>query len=823
MLVWNGSAHSALKTFASEGSPFRPIPSRLSVRRLAQAAGETPFRRLLLGLLILAVVVPAAAESPGPAVEPDGGPADPRIPLVEQRVGRDAPWGAGGEKHSQQALAAVEKVLAEDPAAARSGLDYLRGHLLLQLGRRQEALEAFAATMGAAPELGAYSRYRLAVEQEALGHPEVAAGLTATLLGSDPPSALVVSAVRLLERTLAAGGDCRLLRGLVQLRWRGEARRRLALASAGCAARGGDPKAAADQYFELLERERRDDVARTSAERLIAAGPGEWSARHQLLVGLAFYNHREFERAIPHLARALVQLPAATDVTSREEFDCRYALARSHFWLGRHESAAAAFDTLAKATRNPEQRAQALHQKARCLELAGDWQAASATFASAYQARPQSRGWADAALISHLRLEWLGGDQTAALEAYRKLVAHRRVGTAARALLFLASSELVQGRVDRAEGWLASAERLGNVAKPELLFWRGRLEEGRGRLEEAVTFYARALGEDAYHPFGRAARARLEDEAAAPTARRVGRRLAASERPDELYRAWLLLGAADPQGQRARRELESYLAADRAAAPFLRLAREPAGRWPLWRAELERPEEMLLALGLFDQGASAVLRHFPVAEPPLAFTGSLVLARSGETKQSLYIAEILAERIPRQLYPAFLSTSYRRLLFPLSYGGLIRREAGERGVDPFLLAAVIREESRFDPRAFSAASARGLTQFVFPTARRVAEKVGLGPITPADLENPETAIILGAAYLEELLTRFGGATPQAVAAYNAGEPQADLWRRYCLSDEPEEYLTKVAFRQTRAYLAKVLTSREHYAELYGSAVEPSAE
>ncbi len=805
--MWNGSAPSAL----------RPVPDR----------------RLLLSLLLLAGTTVAAAQSPGPAAGTDPeGPADPRIPLVEQQVER-AP------NRTRQALAAVEKALAEDPTAARNGLDYLRGHLLLELGRRQEALEAFAATMGAAPELGAYSRYRLAVEQEALGHPEVAAGLTATLLGSDPPAALVVPAVRLLERTLAAGGDCRLLGNLVRRRWRGEAGRRLALANAGCAERAGEGKAAAERYRELLERGRRDDVARTAAERLVAAEPGPRSARNELLVGLTFYNHREFERAIPHLARALVQTPAATDVTTREEFDCRYALARSHFWLGRYEPAAAAFDALAQATRNPEQRAQALHQKARCLELAGDWPAASATFASAYQARPQSRGWADAALISHLRLEWLGGDRDAALEAYRKLVAHRRVGTAARALLFLASSELVQGRVDRvagdrvaddrvagdrAEGWLASAERLGNVAKPELWFWRGRLEEGRGRLEEAVTWYSRALGADAYHPFGRAARARLEGDTAAPTARRVGRRLAASERPDELYRAWLLLGAADAQGQRARRELERRLAEDRAAAPFLRLTREPAGRWPLWQAELERPEEMLLALGLFDQGASAVLRHFPVAEPPLAFTGSMVLARSGETKQSLYIAEILAERIPETLYPTFLSTSYRRLLFPLSYGPLILREAGERGVDPFLLAAVIREESRFDPRAFSAASARGLTQFVYPTARRIAEKVGLGPISPADLENPATAILLGAAYLEELSAQFGGAVPQAVAAYNAGEPQAELWRRYCLSDEPEEYLTKVAFRQTRAYLTKVLTSREHYAELYApAAVEPAGD
>ncbi len=766
--------------------------------------------------LLLALGPPVAAQAPG-AADPEG-PADPRIPLVERQV----------ELDHREALRAVEQALAEDPATARSlGLDYLHGHLLLRLGRRQEALEAFAATMGAAPELGPYGRYRLAVEQQALGHPEVAAGLVATLLGSDPPRSLVAPAVRLLERTLAEGGDCRLLGGLEKQRWRGEERRRLALARAGCAAREGDPEAAEKGYRKLLEKERRDEVARTAAERLTAAWTGRQDARGHLLVGLTFYHPREFQQAIHHLARALVQVPAAAAVTPQEDFECRYALARSHFWLGAYAPAAAAFDSLARTTADPERKAQALYQRARCLELSGDWETASAAFAGAYRARPSSRQWADGALISHLRLEWLRGDEVEALEAYRRLVAHRRNGTAARALMFLASSELVQGRLERADGWLGSAARLGNVSKPELHYWRGRLEEGRSRLEEAVRQYAQALAEDPYHPFGGAARRRLEDDATAPTVRRLGRRLAGSEHPHELYAAWLLLGAADPQGREARRKLERRLEADQAAAPFLHLTREPARRWPLWQAELEAPEEMLLALGLFDEGAAAVLRHFPVASPPLAFTGSLALARAGEVKQSLYIAEILAERMPRDLRPDFLSVAYRRLLFPMNdgppgYGPLILREAGERGVDPYLLAAIIREESRFDPRAFSSASARGLTQFVFPTARRIAAQIGLGPISPRDLENPETAIVLGAAYLAELLEEFGGAVHQAVAAYNAGEPQADLWRRYCLSDEPEEYLTKVAFRQTRTYLAKVLTSREHYAELHGPAAATTA-
>lgn len=754
-------------------------------------------------MLVLASAVAGVVFHGGAALgEP---PADPRIPLIEHRLDRN-PRGA---------LQLLERTVREDPEAARElGLDYLRGHLLLELGRRQEALEAFATTMGTTPELGAYSRFRLAVEQEAHGHPEVAAGLVATLLGSDPPSALVAPAVRLLEDAIFHGGDCRLLHDLRSLGWGTEGRRRLTLVRAECAAREGDGAAAGSLLRQLLEEERGDHAARVAAEMLAATRPEREDARTHLLLGLAFYEHREFDTAIYHLARAMVQLGSAADVSRREAFECRYALARSHFWLGRYEPAAAVFEALAKTTDDPTRRAQVLYQRARSFELAGRWEQAVPAFQLAYQTQPAGR-WADAALIAALRLLWLQDREDDALEMHRALVERRFHGTASRALLFLAASDLVSGRADRADGWLADAARLDRVADRELDYWNGRLEELRGRRSAAVERYARVLGDDPHHPFGGAARRRLATPELAPSARALGRRLAGSDRPEELRTAWRLLGDGDPGGQRARRRLEELLSGDGRAAPYLRLTLRPAPEWPLWRAPARRPEEMLLALGLFAEGSSSVLRHFPVTDPSLAFTGSVLLSRAGEHRRSIYVAEILAKRLPDTVPAELLPPAYRQLLYPFGYSYLFLREAARRDVDPYLLAAIVREESRFDPHAFSGASARGLTQFVFPTATRIAATAGLGAIAPRDLERPEVAITLGAAYLQELLAEFDGAVHQAIAAYNAGEPQAALWRRYCLSDEREEYLTKVAFRETRRYLEKVLTSRQHYTELYG--------
>ena len=731
---------------------------------------------------------------------------DPRIPLVQKQVARD----------HLGALQAVEEVLVTHPAEGqRWGLDYLRGHLLLLLDRRQEALEAFAATLGTTPELHAHSRYRLAIEQASMGHPKVAAGLVATLLGSNPPSQLIEPATRLLADAVSDGGDCRLLNNLEKSRWSNTVRRRLRLIRAECDGRFGQASSERERLMALLEEERGDGVAHLAAQRLARTADDELTVRQHFLLGMTFNHHREFPFAVHHLARALPPSVPAAGLSERDIFDGLYARARSHFWQEQYKVAAAAFGALAGTVDSPRRRAQALYQRARCLELTGDFEGASEIYRDAYLTDPGGQ-WSDGALISRLRLSWLAGEEAGALQSLERLIEQRDYSTASRALFFLAASDLVQGRVDRAQAWIDRAARLQRPVVPEVAYWRGRLAEARGQDADAVARYAEALTADGHHPFGHASRARLSRPELASERRGLGLRLAGAESLANLHAAWVLLGDGDPDGRRVRGRLEKRLAVDPEVDPFLRMQPTPPGSWPLWSASLRRPEEMLLALGIFDEGGGVVLRHFPVNDPTLAFTGSQILAQSGDTRRSLYVAEILAKRVPQYAPQPLLSQPYRRLLFPFGYSYLVLRECSKRGVDPYLLAAIIREESRYDPRAFSSASARGLTQFVLPTATRIAKKIDIGPITAEDLERPEIAITLGAAYLEELLERFDGRAHQAIAAYNAGEPQAELWQHYCFSDEPEEFYTKVSFRQTRNYVSKVLTSRSHYTELYGT-------
>src|SRR5262249_44052287 len=175
--------------------------------------------------------------------------ADPRSTLVELQV----------QGRQQEALARVDRELAEHPAEAHAwGLDYLRGHLLIRLGRRDEAADAFNAALGNTPRLAFYAYYHFALAQERAGHPEVAAGLIATAIRNDPAPPIIGDAVVLLARTLERGGDCRVLQGVAPEKMPAAARRRFLVAQADCAERAGQREFARNLLLALLEEDRKD-------------------------------------------------------------------------------------------------------------------------------------------------------------------------------------------------------------------------------------------------------------------------------------------------------------------------------------------------------------------------------------------------------------------------------------------------------------------------------------------------------------------------------------------------------------------------------------
>ncbi len=726
---------------------------------------------------------------------------DPRIRLVDLQAAGDP----------EAALEETRRLRAEEPDfGGRHGLCYLEGHLLEELGRTEDASESFATCLTETPSLEPWARHRLAAGQMRLGYPEIAAGVTATLLGGQPPRVLVQPAAELLAASLDLGGDCRLLGGIATSRLPAPERRLLTLSRAKCRLAAGEPEEGAGELTALLRERANDLVAFEAADLLHRLRPALENRQEVLLLGNTFHEHGVFDRSNELLGRIVVDL----EVQSNSDFEIHYRWARSHFRQGRLEDAAQHYELLAANVSSPRQSGQALYQKARSEELAGDWIAAAADYRRAYLADPQGN-YSVAALLGAMRLEWRRGLEEEALDLYSVLLQLRHDrAVQARASLFLAASDIVQGRTDRAGDWLDDAVRASRSVGFEARYWRGRLDEARGALDRAIETYADVLAADLFHPLAREAEKRLAAEPLRAYVRRTAGEFARSEDPARLYRAWLLHGRQGDEAEAARQVLQGRLAADPAVRSFFGLRSVPPGEWPLWDRPVSNPQELLLALGLWGDAAEVVDRHFPVANPRLALTAVEGLA-AARPRRALLIAEILAQRAPRRVPEPLHPLTMRRALYPAAYGELIAAAAARRGLDPFLIAGIMRQESRFDRQAVSAASARGLMQFVFPTAARLAANAGRPLATPRELEDPAFAIELGASYLAELRSLFGNEQHVILAAYNAGEAQAALWQRHCYTNGADEYFTKVGFRETRNYLERVLHNVAQYHDLYG--------
>jgi soluble lytic murein transglycosylase len=154
-----------------------------------------------------------------------------------------------------------------------------------------------------------------------------------------------------------------------------------------------------------------------------------------------------------------------------------------------------------------------------------------------------------------------------------------------------------------------------------------------------------------------------------------------------------------------------------------------------------------------------------------------------------------------------------RLVYPIGEADLVAAEAAGRKVDPSLVAAVIRQESSFEPRATSSVGARGLMQVMPRVAKAVARAEKIGPWDPSLLYDPRINIRLGVSHLSAF-TRHYGKPELALAAYNAGPTGVARWSRRPGGKDPELFVERIRFAETQDYVRNVLRSRDMYAALY---------
>jgi soluble lytic murein transglycosylase-like protein len=142
---------------------------------------------------------------------------------------------------------------------------------------------------------------------------------------------------------------------------------------------------------------------------------------------------------------------------------------------------------------------------------------------------------------------------------------------------------------------------------------------------------------------------------------------------------------------------------------------------------------------------------------------------------------------------------FLKLYYPMKYEDAIRENAQKNGVDPYLIMALILQESYFNPNAKSVVGATGLMQLMPATGKELAQKLH----TSARLENPETNVKLGTYHFRHLVDLFDGHTQLAVASYNAGQGNVLKWRRAAPSKPMDEFLEAIPFPETRNYVKRV--------------------
>jgi soluble lytic murein transglycosylase len=180
----------------------------------------------------------------------------------------------------------------------------------------------------------------------------------------------------------------------------------------------------------------------------------------------------------------------------------------------------------------------------------------------------------------------------------------------------------------------------------------------------------------------------------------------------------------------------------------------------------------------------------------------------GDTPRSISLAQLaIGKGAPRD-------ARVYRLLYPVVLRDVLIEESRATNLDPTLVAALIRQESRFVPRATSAAGARGLMQVMPDVGRTLARSLGFPLWDPVLLYQADVNAKLGTRHLADLFRQYDE-LPHILAAYNAGMSRVERWRTKEGVEDPEMFTERIPYVETRDYVRIILRNRDLYRALYG--------
>lgn len=270
-------------------------------------------------------------------------------------------------------------------------------------------------------------------------------------------------------------------------------------------------------------------------------------------------------------------------------------------------------------------------------------------------------------------------------------------------------------------------------------------------------------------------------------------------------------------GMLARQRLAS-LGAQPAVAPAPAIASLPAvGSYDLVDSVPENDVHLIKARLLANAALNEYIRPEIALSPTSKEWGALAEAEIyqsfGETTRSLQAMK--RSGIPFLSLPVSqIPLPYWRLAFPQPYWAALSSNAQANGLDPFLVAALIRQESEFNAGVVSYANAYGLMQMLPSTGKQIAKRTGDRKFATSELLDPNKNLKWGTIYLRQAIDRWDGHVEYALASYNAGDTPVKAWVGANDYRDMPEWVESIPYTQTREYVQAIVRNRELYRAIY---------
>jgi len=536
-----------------------------------------------------------------------------------------------------------------------------------------------------------------------------------------------------------------------------------------------------------------------------------------------YFRNREFSNAIRYGKILLAKFPQ-----SHWSDDTYYYLALSYLRQDKTNKAKKYFDQLIKKYPKSSLSSASLFQLATFKLADKNNDSALDLFSKTFHEYPESR-WAKASLTKMIIYYFQEGEISKGQELIEIMIKkYPDSSYLANALLKVSEICWVKGQTTLSFDFLEHLYQ-GNFSlssKVEALYWKAKLHQKLGQYEQALKSYKELIILQPNHYFSFRAQQQISNNIMlrkllnaepifneAEKALREGEIIKAKDLfilsyyliPNELIKQKSCIMLSHCYSQ-----LEDYIDLN----TFNNIEPRELIQKQSGEEQLSNAGNELFFLHIYDEAVAEFEKE--KKDIKQLYCLSLLCQKTKFYAKSIRYAEQVVLSLPQDYCFAALNENLKALLYPIYYYNQIQEYAQLREIDELLLAAVIREESRFDHQAKSPASARGLMQFIPSTAKYISRSLGIKRFELEDLYRPEFSIKIGSKYLENLLRKFQGNYLAALAAYNAGEHNVRRWLGSCKDNDPDQFTLEITYRETREYVKQVMCSYWKYSLIFPS-------